>query len=222
MDYSEGGVAPGDVNAANGMMIAPVSERRLAEQPRPTREEAEEAVRTLLRWAGEDPEREGLVDTPKRVAKAYEEFFAGYAVDPEDLLARTFSETEGYDETVLLKNVRIESHCEHHLVPILGRATVAYIPRKRVVGISKLARVVDAFAKRMQIQEKLTAQIADAIDRVLEPRGVAVFVEAEHMCMSTRGVHKAGVGMVTTRFVGEYRDDPNLRREFLDIAARTA
>lgn len=217
MDNFDTGVAQGDVSAANGMMIA--STKKIDTAPaRPTREEAEEAVRTLLLWAGEDPSREGLLDTPKRVAKAYEEFFAGYGVDAEDLLARTFSETEGYDETVMLRNVRIESHCEHHIVPILGRATVAYLPRKRVVGISKLARVVDAYAKRMQIQEKLTAQIADAIERVLEPRGVAVFLEAEHMCMSMRGVHKPGVSMVTTRFLGEYKHDPALRREFLDIA----
>jgi len=155
----------------------------------PSRADAEAAVRTLLLWAGDDPTREGLVDTPKRVAKAFEEFFAGYGVDPEETLARTFEETEGYDDPVMLRNVRIESHCEHHVVPIIGRATVAYLPRNRVVGISKLARVVDAYAKRLQIQEKLTAQISDAIDRVLQPRGVAVFIEAQHMCMATRGVH---------------------------------
>jgi len=218
LDHIETGVTPGDTRPANDAVTSPA--RKSASDPAaPSREEAEAAVRTLLRWAGEDPDREGLVDTPSRVARAYEEFFAGYAVDPEDLLARTFSETEGYDEMVLLRNVRIESHCEHHLVPILGRATVAYIPRKRVVGISKLARVVDAYAKRMQIQEKLTAQVADAIDRVLEPRGVAVYVEAEHMCMTTRGVHKSDVSMVTTRFLGEYKTDAALRREFMDVAA---
>ncbi|MEM6492268.1 MAG: GTP cyclohydrolase I FolE [Pseudomonadota bacterium] len=193
----------------------------VANEPAPSRAEAEAAVRTLLRWAGEDPSREGLLDTPKRVAKAYEEFFGGYSVDAEEILARTFSETEGYDEPVMLRNVRIESHCEHHMVPILGRATVAYLPRTRVVGISKLARVVDAYAKRLQIQEKLTAQIADAIDRVLQPRGTAVYIEAEHMCMAMRGVHKPGVGMVTTRFLGEYRENDMLRREFIDAASRT-
>lgn len=218
MDHIETGVTAADVSAANGLMISP-ARKSDADQARPSRDEAEAAVRILLRWAGEDPAREGLVDTPKRVVKAYEEFFAGYGVDAEDILARTFSETEGYDEMVVLRNVRIESHCEHHLVPILGRATVAYLPRKRVVGISKLARVVDAYAKRMQIQEKLTAQIADAIDRVLEPRGVAVYIEAEHMCMSMRGVHKPGVGMVTTRFLGDFKQDGGLRREFMDVAA---
>ena len=186
-----------------------------ASTDRPTREEAEAAIRTLLRWAGDDPAREGLVDTPARVARAYEEFFAGYAVDPVALLERTFEETDGYDEIVLLRDIRLESHCEHHMVPIIGRAHVAYLPHRRVVGISKLARVVDAYARRLQIQEKLTAQIANTIQQVLEPRGVAVVIEAAHQCMTTRGVHKPGVTMVTSRMLGAFRDDPTTRREVL-------
>jgi GTP cyclohydrolase I len=182
---------------------------------RPTREEAEEAVRTLLRWAGDDPTREGLVDTPGRVARAYEEFFGGYGIDPVALLERTFEETDGYDEIVLLRDIRLESHCEHHMVPIIGRAHVAYLPHRRVVGISKLARVVEAYARRLQIQEKLTAQVANTIQEVLEPRGVAVVIEAAHQCMTTRGVHKPGVTMVTSRMLGAFRDDPTTRREFL-------
>ena len=183
----------------------------------PTREEAEEAVRTLLRWAGDDPEREGLLDTPKRVVRAYEEFFSGYAVEPRELLERTFEETDGYDEMVVLRDIRFESHCEHHLAPIIGRAHVAYLPRHRVVGISKLARVVEAYAKRLQIQEKMTAQIANTIDEVLEPLGAAVVIEAAHQCMTTRGVHKAGVTMVTSRMTGGFRKDPSTRREFLSM-----
>jgi GTP cyclohydrolase I len=182
---------------------------------KPTRAEAEEAVRTLLRWAGDDPSREGLVDTPSRVARSYEEFFEGYDVDPVALLERTFEETDGYDEMVLLRDIRLESHCEHHLVPIIGRAHVAYLPHRRVVGISKLARVVEAYAKRLQIQEKLTAQIANTIQEVLEPRGVAVVIEAAHQCMTTRGIHKPGVTMVTSRMLGAFRDDASTRREFL-------
>jgi GTP cyclohydrolase I len=182
---------------------------------RPSREEAEAAVRTLLLWAGDDPDREGLVDTPARVVRAYEEFFAGYAQDPVELLARTFEETDGYDEMVVLRDIRMESHCEHHVVPIIGRAHVAYLPHKRVVGISKLARVVDLYAKRLQIQEKLTAQIANAINEVLEPKGVAVVIEAAHQCMTTRGIHKPGVTMVTSRMLGAFRDDTTTRREFL-------
>ena len=182
---------------------------------RPTREEAEAAVRTLLRWAGDDPTREGLVDTPGRVVRAYEEFFAGYEVDPVALLERTFEETDGYDEIVLLRDIRLESHCEHHMVPIIGRAHVAYLPHRRVVGISKLARVVEAYAKRLQIQEKLTAQVANTIQQVLQPRGVAVLIEAAHQCMTTRGVHKPGVTMVTSRMLGAFRDDPTTRREVL-------
>ena len=186
-----------------------------ASTDRPTREEAEAAIRTLLRWAGDDPSREGLVDTPARVARAYEEFFAGYEIDPVALLERTFEETDGYDEIVLLRDIRLESHCEHHMVPIIGRAHVAYLPHRRVVGISKLARVVDAYARRLQIQEKLTAQIANTIQQVLEPRGVAVVIEAAHQCMTTRGVHKPGVTMVTSRMLGAFRDDPTTRREVL-------
>lgn len=183
--------------------------------PRPSREEAEAAVRTLLRWAGEDPDREGLRGTPERVVRSYEEFFAGYALDPVALLERTFEETDGYDEIVLLRDIRVESYCEHHMVPIIGRAHVAYLPHRRVIGISKLARVVDAYAKRLQIQEKLTAQIANTINEVLEPRGVAVMIEASHQCMTIRGIHKPGASMVTSRMLGAFRDDPSTRRELL-------
>jgi GTP cyclohydrolase IA len=182
---------------------------------RPSREEVEEAVRTLLRWAGDDPGREGLIGTPGRVVRAYEEFFSGYVVDPVALLERTFEETDGYDEIVLLRDIRLESHCEHHMVPIIGRAHVAYLPHRRVVGISKLARVVEAYSRRLQIQEKLTAQIANTIQDVLQPRGVAVVIEAAHQCMTTRGVHKPGVTMVTSRMLGAFRDDPTTRRELL-------
>ncbi len=182
---------------------------------RPTREQAEVAIRTLLRWAGDDPDREGLRDTPSRVARAYREFFVGYDTDPAAVLERTFEETEGYDEIVLLRDIRLESTCEHHMAPIIGRVHVAYLPHRRVVGISKLARVVDAYAKRLQIQEKLTAQIANTIQDVLEPRGVAVMIDAAHQCMTTRGVHKHGVTMVTTRMLGAFRDDPETRRELM-------
>ena len=186
-------------------------------EPRPSRTEAEAAVRTLLRWAGDDPNREGLVDTPARVARAYEEFFAGYETDPVDLLARSFEETDGYDEMVILRDIRMESHCEHHMVPIIGRAHIAYLPQGRVVGISKLARVLEVYAKRLQIQEKLTAQVANTIEQVLQPKGVAVVIEAAHQCMTTRGIHKPGVTMVTSRMLGAFRDDPSTRREFLSI-----
>jgi GTP cyclohydrolase I len=186
-----------------------------ASGPRPSREEAEAAVRTLLRWAGDDPAREGLLDTPKRVTRAFEEFFVGYNVDPVALLERTFAETDGYDEIVLLRDIRLESTCEHHMAPIIGRVHVAYLPHRRVVGISKLARVVDAYSKRLQIQEKMTAQIANTIQDVLMPRGVAVVIEAAHQCMTTRGVHKPGVTMVTSRMLGAFRDDPTTRRELL-------
>ncbi len=184
---------------------------------KPSRAEAEAAIRTLLLWAGEDPAREGLQDTPARVVRSYEEFFRGYGEDPVALLARTFEEIEGYDEMVVLRDIRVESHCEHHMVPIIGKAHVAYLPGSRVVGISKLARVVDAYAHRFQIQEKLTAQIANTINDVLQPRGVAVVIEANHQCMSTRGVHKPGASMVTSRMLGAFRDDPSTRREFLAI-----
>jgi GTP cyclohydrolase I len=186
-----------------------------ASEDRPTREQAEAAVRTLLRWAGDDPDREGLRDTPSRVARAYQEFFVGYDTDPVAVLERTFEETDGYDEIVLLRDIRLESTCEHHMAPIIGRVHVAYLPHRRVVGISKLARVVDAYAKRLQIQEKLTAQIANTIQDVLEPRGVAVVIEAAHQCMTTRGVHKPGVTMVTSRMLGAFRDDATTRRELL-------
>jgi GTP cyclohydrolase I len=182
---------------------------------RPSREEAEEAVRVLLRWAGDDPAREGLRGTPGRVTRAYEEFFAGYQSDPVELLQRTFEETNGYDEMVVLRDIRFESHCEHHLAPIIGRAHIAYLPNKRVVGISKLARLVDAFAKRLQIQEKMTAQIATTLANVLRPKGVAVVIEAAHQCMTTRGVHKPGVSMITSHMLGAFRTDPSTRREFL-------
>ncbi|KZD07932.1 GTP cyclohydrolase [Oceanibaculum pacificum] len=185
--------------------------------PRPTREEAEAAVKTLLLWAGEDPAREGLLDTPKRVAKAYEEWFGGYSVDPVDMLKRTFDETDGYDEMVLLRDIRFVSHCEHHMAPIVGRAHIAYLPLNRVVGISKLARVVNAYARRMQIQERLTAQIANTINDVLEPKGVAVVIEAEHGCMTSRGVNTHGTSMVTSRMLGAFRTDPSTRREFLTM-----
>jgi GTP cyclohydrolase I len=189
---------------------------------RPSREEAEAAVRVLIRWAGDDPAREGLVDTPSRVIRSYEEFFAGYSQDPREILARTFSEVQGYDEMIVLKDIRFESYCEHHMVPIIGRAHVAYLPRERVVGISKLARLVDAFAKRLQIQEKMTAQIADTLEEVLQPLGVGVILEANHQCMSTRGVHKAGASMVTSRMLGTFRDDPSTRREFLSIVGHSS
>ncbi len=189
---------------------------------RPTVEEAEAAVRTLLRWAGDDPDREGLRDTPRRVAKSYAELFGGYAIDPVSLLERTFEEVEGYDEIVLLRDIRLESYCEHHMVPIIGRCHIAYLPRNRVVGISKLARVADAFAKRLQIQEKLTVQIANTIDQVLQPRGTAVVIEAGHQCMTTRGVHKPGVSMVTSRMLGAFRHDPATRRELLAMIGQRA
>ena len=184
---------------------------------RPTRDDAEAAVGTLLRWAGDDPSREGLIDTPARVARAFEDWFSGYRDDPEAYLARTFEEVEGYDELIVLKDIRFESHCEHHLAPIIGRAHVGYLPNKKVVGISKLARVVDAYARRLQVQEKMNAQIANCIQNVLEPKGVAVVIEATHQCMTTRGVHKQGVSMVTSTMLGEFRKNPLTRREFLTI-----
>lgn len=189
---------------------------------RPTRTQAEEAVRTLILWAGDDPDREGLKDTPARVVDSYREFFEGYEADPEEILKRTFEEVEGYDEMVLLRNIRFESHCEHHMAPILGKAHIAYLPRKRVVGISKLARLVVAYAKRLQIQEKMTAQIANALDTVLQPYGVAVVIEAAHQCMTTRGVHKRGVIMVTSRMLGAFRDNESTRREFLAMIGNSS
>ncbi len=186
-------------------------------EPMPTREEVEKAVRVLLRWTSDDPNREGLIDTPKRVARAFEDWFSGYKEDPELYLSRTFEEVEGYDEMVVLRDIRFESHCEHHLAPIIGRAHVGYLPNRKVVGISKLARVVDAYARRLQVQEKLNAQIAKTIQNVLEPKGVAVVIEATHQCMTTRGVHKSGVSMVTSTLLGAFREDANTRREFLNI-----
>jgi GTP cyclohydrolase IA len=188
---------------------------RPAAEPRPSRAEAEEAVRTLIRWAGDDPEREGLLGTPDRIVRAYQEFFSGYDEDPVALLNRTFEQTDGYDEIVVLKDIRFESHCEHHIAPIIGKVHVAYLPNNRVVGISKLARLVDVYAKRLQIQEKMTSQIANTLDEVLQPKGVAVVIEAAHQCMTTRGVHKPGVTMVTSRMLGAFRDDPSSRREVL-------
>ena len=183
----------------------------------PTQAEAEDAVRTLLRWAGEDPGREGLLDTPTRVAKAYRDWFSGYALDPAEYLRRTFEEVEGYDELIVLRAIEFESHCEHHMAPIIGKAHVGYLPDGRVVGISKLARVVEAYARRLQVQEKLTAQIAHSIEDVLKPRGVAVVIEAAHECMTTRGIHKRGVSMVTSAMLGAFRDDARTRSEFLQF-----
>ena len=187
------------------------------ESSRPSRTEAEEAIRTLIRWVGENPAREGLLDTPARVVRSYEEIFAGYTEDPVQYLRGTFEEIEGYDEMVVLRDIRFESHCEHHMMPIIGHAHIAYLPDKRLVGISKLARLVEVYAKRMQIQEKMTAQIANALQEVLNPRGVAVVIEAAHQCMTTRGVHKPGVSMVTSQMLGAFREDAKPRREFLSI-----
>ena len=189
---------------------------------RPSRIEAELAVRTLIRWAGDDPDREGLLETPNRVVRAYEEFFSGYGQEPADVLTKTFSEVDGYDEMVVMNDIRFESHCEHHMVPIIGKAHIGYLPNKRVVGISKLARLVDVYARRLQIQEKMTVQIADTLLKVLQPKGVAVVVEASHQCMTTRGVHKPGAALVTSRMLGAFRDDAATRREFLAIIGRTS
>ena len=198
-------VNPKPVNGKNGSVR------------RPTRAEAEDAVRTLIEWAGDDPAREGVRGTPARVVRAFEEYFSGYGTDPVELLQRTFEETDGYDEMVVLKDIRFESHCEHHLAPIIGRAHVAYLPQKRVIGISKLARLVEVYAKRLQIQEKMTAQIANTLDEVLQPKGVAIVIEAAHQCMTTRGIHKPGIAMVTSRMLGAFRTDAATRREFLAI-----
>jgi len=184
---------------------------------KPSREQALDAVETLIRWAGDDPTREGLAGTPERVVSSFHEFFEGYAVDPREILERTFEEVEGYDEMVLLRDIRFESHCEHHMAPIIGKAHVAYMPDNRVVGISKLARVVEAYARRLQIQEKMTAQIANTINEVLNPKGVAVVIEATHHCMTTRGVHKPGTSMVTSRMLGMFRTNASTRREFLSL-----
>jgi GTP cyclohydrolase I len=184
---------------------------------KPSKEEALNAVRTLISWAGDDPDREGLIETPDRVVRSYNEFFAGYKEDPEKVLGKTFEEVEGYDEVVLVRNIRVESHCEHHMVPIVGVAHVGYIPNKRVVGISKLARVVDIYGKRLQTQETMTALIADTIDRVLEPKGVAVVIDANHECMSTRGIHKTESSTITSTMLGSFRDNIETRAEFMNL-----
>ena len=184
---------------------------------KPSREEAEEAVRTLICWTGDDPDREGLIETPKRVVKAYEEFFEGYDMDPEEVLQKTFEEVQGYDDAVIVRNIRVESHCEHHIVPIIGVAHVGYIPNNRVVGISKLARVIEIFGKRLQTQETMTAQIADTIQKVLEPKGDAVVVDASHQCMTTRGIHKTESSTITSRMLGAFRDNPETRSEFMNL-----
>ena len=187
---------------------------------RPDRSAAEDAVRTLIRWAGDDPDREGLLDTPARVVRAYEELFSGYLEDPKQILSRTFSEVEGYDEMVVMNDIRFESHCEHHMLPIIGKAHIAYLPDRRVVGISKLARLVDIYATRLQIQEKMTVQIADTLDEVLRPKGVAVVIEAAHQCMTMRGVYKPGATLVTSRMLGGFLTDSSTRREFLTMIGR--
>jgi len=202
------------------MSEAPKKSLRLARGAavsRPSRAEAELAIHTLLRWAGDDPDREGLRETPARVARAFQDWFSGYEEDPEEYLQRTFEEVEGYDDMVVLRGIRFESHCEHHMAPIIGRVHVGYLPRNKVVGISKLARVVETFARRLQVQEKMNAQIANCIQKVLEPKGVAVVIEAAHQCMTTRGVHKPGVTMVTSSMHGEFRKNPLTRREFLSV-----
>jgi GTP cyclohydrolase I len=192
-------------------------QKHIEKLPKPSREEALKAVKTMISWAGDDPDREGLIDTPQRVVDAYKEFFSGYDLNPDEILSRTFEEVEGYDEMVIVKNIRLESHCEHHMVPIIGRADIAYIPDKKVVGISKLARLVDIFGKRLQTQETMTAQIADTIDRVLKPKGVAIIVDAAHQCMTTRGVHKSQTTTITSRMLGVFKDDPTIRSEFMSL-----
>src|SRR5688500_3007865 len=195
------------------MLSSPLQERAMPDRPSQT--EAEDAVRVLLRWAGEDPAREGLIDTPRRVAEAYNDWFSGYAIDPHEFMQRTFEEVAGYDEMVVLRDITFESHCEHHMAPIIGRAHVGYVPRGKMVGISKLARVVEAFARRSQVQEKMTAQIAHCIQDVLDPLGVGVIVDASHQCMTTRGIHTLGVSMVTSKLLGTFREDARTRAEFL-------
>ena len=196
------------------------SKKRSRKPAKPARKEAEDAVRTLLLWAGEDPSREGLADTPRRVAKAYEDWFSGYGLDPITFLERTFEEVEGYDEMIVLRDITFESHCEHHMAPIIGKAHVGYLPNNKIVGISKLARVVDTFARRFQVQEKLTAQIAQCIESVLKPKGVGVVIDAVHQCMTTRGIHKAGVSMVTSQMLGAFRNDARTRAEFLGVIGK--
>ena len=209
------------VNSKRSAAKLPAPARVTREEP-VTREEAEGAVRTLIRWAGDDPDREGLIETPDRVVRSYEEFFSGYGQDPAEVLAKTFSEVDGYDEMIVMNDIRFESHCEHHMVPIIGKAHIGYLPDHRVVGISKLARLVEVYARRLQIQEKMTVQIADTLQQVLRPKGVAVVIEAAHQCMTTRGVHKPGATLVTSRMLGAFRDDPTTRREFLAIIGRSS
>ena len=197
--------------------IEKITNLKKAKSKKPSELEALEAVKTLIRWAGDEPEREGLQETPKRVIKSYKDFFSGYNLDPREILSKKFKEVDGYDEIIILKNIRLESHCEHHMVPFIGTAHVGYLPKKKVVGLSKLARLVEVFAKRLQIQEKLTAQIANAIDEVLQPRGVGVIIEASHLCVATRGIHKPESRMVTSRMLGSFREDQATRKEFLDL-----
>ena len=191
----------------------------MSKKDKVTRDQAESAVRTLIQWAGDDPDREGLIETPKRVVNAYNEFFAGYDIEPKDALSKVFEEVEGYDEMVIVKNIRVESHCEHHIVPILGWAHVGYLPNKRIVGSSKLARVVDIFGKRLQTQEVMTAQIANVINEVLEPKGVAVVMDAKHQCMTTRGIHKTESSTVTSSMLGAFRENAQTREEFMNMIA---
>jgi len=206
-----------DMNAAvEGLRAQPENER-LAEVKKPSREEAEAAVRTLIAWAGDNPDREGLIDTPGRVTRAYEEFFEGYQADPFKELSRTFEEVEGYQDMVMLRDINIESHCEHHMVPILGRAHIAYVPTKKVVGISKLARVIEIYGKRLQTQETMTAQIAGTINAALQPQGVAILIEAKHQCMTTRGIKKPDVATITTQFTGVFHDDPRMEARFMQM-----
>jgi len=204
----------------HNMMARKITQIPAKNIERPSRQEAEQAVHTLLRWAGEDPSREGLADTPKRVALAYEEWFRGYNEDPVSFLQRTFEEVDGYDEIIVLKDITFESHCEHHMAPIIGKAHVGYLPNNKVVGISKLARVVEAFARRFQVQEKMTAQIANCIEDVLNPKGVGVVIDASHQCMTTRGIHKSDVSMVTSRMLGTFRKDARTRDEFLRMIGK--
>ena len=197
--------------------IEKISNLKKIKSTKVSENQALESVKTLIRWAGDNPEREGLKETPKRVIKSYKDFFSGYNSDPREILSKKFKEVDGYDEIIILKNIRLESHCEHHMVPFIGTAHVGYLPKNKVVGLSKLARLVEAFAKRLQIQEKLTAQIANAIDEVLQPRGVGVIIEASHLCVGTRGIHKPDAKMVTSRMLGSFRNDQATRKEFLDL-----
>ena len=197
--------------------IEKISNLKKIKSTKVSENQALESVKTLIRWAGDNPEREGLKETPKRVIKSYKDFFSGYNSDPREILSKKFKEVDGYDEIIILKNIRLESHCEHHMVPFIGTAHVGYLPKNKVVGLSKLARLVEAFAKRLQIQEKLTAHIANAIDEVLQPRGVGVIIEASHLCVGTRGIHKPDAKMVTSRMLGSFRNDQATRKEFLEL-----